>query len=87
MHGPAVVGSYNFHFIFCDSFCAEIRTVIFHFLYIPPPDTWPWEHSQTPINWDLYYFSITAFAVHRPCVTFLTVDTPSLASLGSDTEH
>ena len=87
MHGPAVVGSRHFHFIFCDQGCfsAEIRTVIFFFLYVPPIDTWPWEHPQSqPANWDLYHFSICSFALHRPCVTFLTVDTPSVASPASE---
>ena len=58
----------------------KIRTVIFEFLYVPLPDCWPWERPiLTTLNWDLYHFSITCCAFHRPCVTFLTVDTPSIA--------
>ena len=79
---PAAVGQIHFHFVFADQsvYAAEIRTVIFEFLYVPLPDCWPWERPiLTTLNWDLYHFSITCCAFHRPCVTFLTVDTPSIA--------
>ena len=79
---PAAVGQIHFHFVFADQsvYAAEVRTVIFEFLYVPLPDCWPWERPiLTTLNWDLYHFSITCCAFHRPCVTFLTVDTPSIA--------
>jgi len=79
---PAAVGQIHFHFVFADQsfYAAEVRTVIFEFLYVPLPDCWPWERQVlTTLNWDLYHFSITCCAFHRPCVTFLTVDTPSIA--------
>ena len=86
---PAVVGHRNFQLIFTDQSIqfAELRTIIFAFLYIPPLDYWPFEPPvHGPLNLDLYHFSIACISVYRPCVTFRTVDTPSLAqSPASDT--
>ena len=79
---PAVVGHRNFQLIFTDQSIqfAELRTIIFAFLYIPPLDYWPFEPPvHGPLNLDLYHFSIACISVYRPCVTFRTVDTPSLA--------
>ena len=58
---------------------AELRTIIFSFVYFPPEDHWPWEHQPTTLNWDLYHFSTICFAVYYPCVTFSAVETPSVA--------
>ena len=79
---PAVVGHRNFQLIFTDQSIqfAELRTIIVAFLYIPPLDYWPFEPPvHGPLNLDLYHFSIACISVYRPCVTFRTVDTPSLA--------
>ena len=79
-----------FHCIFIDQslYSAEIRTVIFEYLYVPLPDCWPWERPvQSTLNWDLYHFSVICSGVHRPCISFLTVDTPSVAlSAASDSD-
>ena len=87
---PAAVGPNLFYYIFCDPSLhpAEIRTVIFEYLYVPLPDCWPWERQvQATLNWDLYYFSIVCSGAHRPCISFLTVDTPSIAlSAASDSD-
>ena len=87
---PAAVGQNLFFFIFVDQSLhqAEIRTVIFEYLYVPLPDCWPWERPvQSTSNCDLYHFSIICSGVHRPCISFLTVDTPSVAlSAASDSD-
>ena len=63
---PAVVGHRHFQLIFTDQSVqfAELRTIIFAFLYIPPLDYWPFEppvHGQ--LNLDLYHFSIVCISV------------------------
>ena len=71
-----------FSFCVCRSvsLCSRSQNCDFEFLYVPLPDCWPWERPVlTTLNWDLYHFSITCCAFYRPCVTFLTVDTPSIA--------
>ena len=87
---PAAVGQPLFLYIFIDQSLhpAEIRTVIFEYLYVPLPDCWPWERPvQSTLNWDLYHFSINCSGVYRPCISFLTVDTPSVAlSAASDSD-
>ena len=87
---PAAVGQTLFLYIFIDQSLhpAEIRTVIFEYLYVPLPDCWPWERPvQSTLNWDLYHFSIICSGVYRPCISFLTVDTPSVAlSAASDSD-
>ena len=67
---------------------AALRTIIFSYLYCPPTDNWPWEVQRlSTVNIDLYHFSVIAVTVYRPCVTFLAVDTPSVAnSLASDSD-
>ena len=87
---PAAVGQNLFHCIFIDQslHSAEIRTVIFEYLYVPLPDCWPWERPvQSTLNWDLYHFSIICSGVHRPCISFLTVDTPSVALSAASDSH
>jgi hypothetical protein len=79
---PALVGPRYFHLIFIDQALpsAELRTIIFSFLYIPPLDCWPFERPlHGPWNYDLYHFSVICTAVYHPCVSFLSVDTPSVA--------
>ena len=69
---PAVVGHRNFQLIFTDQSIqfAELRTIIFAFLYIPPLDYWPFEPPvHGPLNLDLYHFSIACISVYSPCVT------------------
>ena len=75
-------------FIDQSSRSAALRTIIFSYLYCPPEDNWPWEIQRlSTVNIDLYHFSVIAVTVHRPCVTFLAVETPSVAhSLASDSE-
>ena len=59
---------------------AELRTIIFSFVYFPPEDHWPWEHQRITLNWDLYHFSTICFAAYyHPCVSFRAVETPSVA--------
>ena len=75
-------------FIDQSSRSAVLRTIIFSYLYCPPEDNWPWEIQRlSTVNIDLYYFSVISVTVYRPCVTFLAVETPSVAhSLASDSE-
>lgn len=86
---PTAVGPHRFGlvydplfwqvFIDQSGYSAELRTIIFGFLYQPPTDHWPWEHPRREPNWDLFHFCLVSVTVYRPCVTFLTVDTPSVA--------
>ena len=72
---PALVGPRYFYLIFVDQALpsAELRTVIFSFLYIPPLDCWPIERPlHGPWNSDWYHFSVICTAVYPPCVVFLS---------------
>ena len=65
---------------------AELRTINFAFLGIPPLDYWPFDFPvHGHLNLELHHFRIACISLYRPGGTFCTVDTPSLApSLASD---